>query len=64
MMRVSSAASSSEKRLVFGESRSNTPRILPLFFKGTTSSDSETESQAMCPGKELTSSILWVFPWE
>src|SRR5687768_1752337 len=55
------AWSSASKRACFGLSRSNTPSRLPsAATSGTTSSELDAESQAMCPGNACTSSIRWV----
>src|ERR1035441_3701638 len=47
--------SASSKRATDGLSRSNTPTKTPFFTSGTTNSDRDAVSHAICPGKACTS---------
>src|SRR5690606_33005387 len=61
-MASSPAWSSASKRAGTGLSMSSTPTGLPSWNSGTTSPEREAESQAIWPGKALTSSTRWVWP--
>src|SRR5690606_34841506 len=53
-------ASSASNRPGSGLSTSQTPSKASPMNKGTTTSEREAASQAMCPGKALTSATTWV----